>query len=340
MYFREYFRVYFREYFCVYFREYFHNPPHVLSRVLSCVLWQGLNADTPTHIGIDNVTEAPLEILLWQKKMYSYLKDRRGLLGKGIAIIDGHGHRGKNKLMEFMMKNDFKGKSIVWRNHRDNKKIVDMLTVSDEDEENEITPDLMLIWIDIARTGDNRLEDPSWFADLEVLFNGTFFPREMDMQGWGDDIRPHIVITANRAIVNQMTAGRILQHVITHPSADLGVLEESSAIAEAQIDQAIVLTRKTEEEHKHKPLEQIWIEYSYCNSNAPDEKMSITVMAKELTAKAPEIFGKYLAKKPKSGRIFAGNGKASFEKLIQKHAPNLRKTAAGSAIFFYVKKRQ
>ena len=71
-----------------------------------------------------------------------------------------------------------------------------------------------------------------------------------------------------------------------------------------------------------------------------DEKMSMTVMAKELAAKAPEYFGKYLAKKPKSGRIFAENGKASFKKLIQKHAPNLRMTVAGSAQYVYVKKRQ
>jgi len=115
-------------------------------------------------------------------------------------------------------------------------------------------------------------------------------------------------------------------------------LEESETVEEIHDEQAIVLSRKTEAEHKHKSLEQIWIEHLYANQDGPEEPLNTTQMVKELSTKYPVGFARYCAKQAHGQRIFAKDQKETFTKLIQKHAPALRMSTAGSATIFQVKR--
>ena len=74
----------------------------------------------------------------------------------------------------------------LWKNKLDFKKIIEKITVSEEDELEGIEPRLDFVWIDMTRSGDKRLTDPSWYRDFEMLITGatlcdrTLFPGRHD----------------------------------------------------------------------------------------------------------------------------------------------------------------
>jgi hypothetical protein len=99
---------------------------------------------------------------------------RRGLHKKGIVICDPRGHRGKNSYFEDMMNPSLHGLvGETWEKRKDFKKIIAKLTVTEDDEAEGIEPRLDFIWIDMTRTGDDRLTSESWYRDYEALMNGV-----------------------------------------------------------------------------------------------------------------------------------------------------------------------
>lgn len=137
-----------------------------------------------------------------------------------------------------------------------------------------------------------------------------------------------------------MTAHRIFQYLIHRDTVDLRFMEESKEVEELHDETAIVYSRKTEPEHKHKTMEQLWIEHEFCNEGQAVTPMNTTQMMNVLHGKEPTLFARLRPRGGgKSRDARAGpDVKASFVKLIHKHAPQLRMTKNGSTVKFYVKR--
>jgi len=285
-----------------------------------------LVAAMPTHFGGPSQPIKP-----WQKQLFSFMKTRRGVTKRSIAIADPKGHMGKNSFFEDLLNpslHDMIG--IVWRNKSDFKNIIELVTISEEDEEEGNEPRLDFIWIDMTRSGDKRISDPSWYRDFEMLLNGSF----LDGGGWGE-LSPHICVTSNDYLdASMLSGGRILQHLIHRDTEDLRFIEDTAQVEVLHDEKAIIYSRKTEQMHKHKPLEQLWIEHLYCNEGGEEKSINTTQMMTELVSKDPTLFVAFRAK-GQSHRV-GPKGKESFVKLIRKHAPQLRMTTSGSTVKFKV----
>ena len=113
-------------------------------------------------------------IKLWQKQTFSFMKGRPGPWKRAFGIADPKGHMGKNSFFEDLMNPSIHGMvGVIWKNRLDFKKITEKITVSEEDELEGIEPRLDFVWIDMTRSGDKRLTDPSWYKDFEMLITGA-----------------------------------------------------------------------------------------------------------------------------------------------------------------------
>ena len=131
-----------------------------------------------------------------------------------------------------------------------------------------------------------------------------------------------------------LTRGYVLQHLIHQPTEGLRFIEDTMKVEQLHNEKSIIYSRKTEEAHKHKSFEKLWIEHLYCNDGGEEKKMMTSQMMSELVSKDPNIFAAF---KPKGQTGRAGpNAKGSFMKLIQKHAPQLRMATAGTTVKFTV----
>jgi len=263
----------------------------------------------------------------WQKTAYPFFTLRDGLV-KTLHVIKGPGDDGKTCFINHLL--SLPGKTgIMWRNASDNKKIVKMLTLSEDDEEEGVVPSLYFVMIDYTKTGDTRLKDKKHYGELEQLLNGSFLD-----QGWGP-LRPHFLAVTNTSLIKEFLSGsKIIEHKIRSDNNDLGCLPKPvNNKNDIFIQRQMIDTMQLDDPSK--TIEELWIKHRF-DGDGEEKDMNTTQMMNELYNLDDVTFRRY---KPVGNSQRAGRGcKGSFIQLMDKCIGAKKLPQIGSTVSYRVKR--
>ena len=155
----------------------------------------------------------------------------------------------------------------------------------------------------------------------------------MPAKNWGS-LRPHFIAVTNHALLDVMTAGRVLRHVIRFDTDDLGCLPIDLTLNKKYDEQQLIKTRMLDNPGKSE--ETLWIEHEFIGEGE-EEKWNTAQMMALLVSKAPTTFHRF-AGRGKSSRA-APNMKGAFVQLMDNITPLAdTKSTDGTTVYYKVKR--